>query len=292
MSLDRLADTEQAWPGAPEPTTAPTSESTPVSESVTRAADDGLHICDVRRTYTARGRDVLALDGVSVDLDRGGFLAVVGPSGCGKSTLLRMLAGLDAPDHGTLSFRRRSPLELCRDHQLGVAFQDPGLMPWRTVEGNIKLGFQVAGQSAPSGRLAELVELVGLVGFERARPHELSGGMRQRVALARALALEPELLLLDEPFGALDALTRRTLNLALVEISERLNTTTVLITHSVSEAVFLAAKVLVLSPRPGRVTGLVDVPFPHPRPAALMSDPAYHALCDRVTAMLTAGAGG
>jgi NitT/TauT family transport system ATP-binding protein len=251
------------------------------------AEHDGLRIDHVSRTYRSRGREVLAVDDVTIGLERGGFLAIVGPSGCGKSTLLRMLAGLDAPDSGTLSFRNRSPADLCRDHQLGVAFQDPGLMPWRTAKSNIALAFQVAGRSAPRGRLDELIDLVGLSGFDAARPHELSGGMRQRVALARALALEPALLLLDEPFGALDAMTRRTMNLALLEISERLQTTTVLITHSVPEAVFLAGSVVVLSARPGRVTGRIDVPFAHPRSADLMADPAYHALCDQVTAMLT-----
>jgi NitT/TauT family transport system ATP-binding protein len=246
----------------------------------------GLAVERITRTYHSREREVLALDDVSVDLDAGGFLAVVGPSGCGKSTLLRMLAGLDDPDSGVISFRGQTPLRLCHDHRLGVAFQNPGLMPWRTTEGNIKLAFQVAGRKPPAGRLAELIELVGLTGFEKARPHQLSGGMQQRVALARALALEPDLLLLDEPFGALDAITRTGLNLALLEISERLKTTTILITHSVPEAVFLANKVMVLSPRPGRVTSIVDVDFPHPRANTLMSDPEFHRACDHVTAML------
>ncbi|MFD3702105.1 ABC transporter ATP-binding protein [Nocardia sp. NPDC058658] len=250
---------------------------------------DRLVIDHVGRVYRTRAKETVALADISVDLDSGGFLAIVGPSGCGKSTLLRMLAGLDTPDTGSMTFGGREPGQLCREHRVGVAFQEAGLMPWRTVTANIELAFQVARRRAPKARLAELIDLVGLNGFEHARPHELSGGMRQRVALARALALEPDLLLLDEPFGALDALTRRTLNVALLEISERLATTTVLITHSVSEAVFLATKVLVLSARPGRVQAVIDVPFGQTRTPDLMVDPAFHALCDRITTMLTGG---
>jgi NitT/TauT family transport system ATP-binding protein len=252
---------------------------------------DGLHIDHVSRTHRARTGDVVALDDVSIALPGGGFLAVVGPSGCGKSTLLRMLAGLDMPDEGELRFDVQTPQQLCRDHRIGVAFQEAGLMPWRSVVRNIALPFQVAGEKPQPGRLEELVELVGLEGFEHSRPHQLSGGMRQRVAIARALALQPDLLLLDEPFGALDAITRQQLNIALRRITTSLRTTTVLITHSVSEAVFLADQVVVLSPRPGRVSASIPVVLPADRDVDLLSATEFHRLCGEVNRALVHGAG-
>lgn len=256
------------------------------------APPDGLRIANVSRTHRARTGDVHALDDVSISLPAGGFLAVVGPSGCGKSTLLRMLAGLDAPDAGTVRFGDRTPQDLCRQHGTGVAFQESGLMPWRSVVRNIALPFQVAGCTPRPGRLDELVRLVGLDGFQHSRPHQLSGGMRQRVAIARALALQPDLLLLDEPFGALDAITRQQLNVALREITTSLRSTTVLITHSVAEAVFLADQIVVLSPRPGRVAATIEVALPRNRDVDLLAAAEFHRLCGEVNRVLVHGAAG
>lgn len=252
---------------------------------------ESLRIDGVRRSYETQGGPLLALDGVSTSIPVGGFLAVVGPSGCGKSTLLRIVAGLDDADAGSTSFEGKRPTELRDAHQIGVAFQDAGLMPWRNATADIRLAFDVARRRPPPGRLDELLELVGLEGFGSARPHELSGGMRQRVALARALALEPKLLLLDEPFGALDAITRQHLNETLLDICRRLNTTTLLITHSVAEAVFLADRVVVMSARPGRISATLDVELGRDRSRDVVSSPAFHAMCDRVAAALAVAEG-
>jgi NitT/TauT family transport system ATP-binding protein len=175
-------------------------------------------------------------------------------------------------------------------HRLGIAFQEHALLPWRTVEGNLRLPFQLAGVAAAPARIRELIELVGLAGFEHARPAELSGGMRQRVAIARALALGPRLLLLDEPFGALDAVTRRRMNFELERIWLAGRPTTVLVTHSVEEAVLLADRVIVLTDRPGRVRVDCSIPFERPRPAALMRSGDFHRIADELTASLEAPA--
>lgn len=213
---------------------------------------------------------VEALRRFTLEVKRGEFVAVVGPSGCGKSTLLRALAGLIAPSAGEV---RLDGQPVTRpSHQVGMLFQEPALLPWRTVEKNISLPFElgntkqtVVDPATLQARIASLIELVGLNGFERAYPRELSGGMAQRAALARALVTEPPILLLDEPFGALDALTRETLTAALEDIWRASGTTGVLVTHSIPEAVFLADRIIVSTPRPGRVAGVINVPLPRPR---------------------------
>lgn len=213
---------------------------------------------------------VEALRRFTLEVKRGEFVAVVGPSGCGKSTLLRALAGLIAPSAGEV---RLDGQPVTRpSHQVGMLFQEPALLPWRTVEKNISLPFElgntkqtVVDPATLQARVASLIELVGLNGFERAYPRELSGGMAQRAALARALVTEPPILLLDEPFGALDALTRETLTAALEDIWRASGTTGVLVTHSIPEAVFLADRIIVSTPRPGRVAGVINVPLPRPR---------------------------
>lgn len=213
---------------------------------------------------------VEALRRFTLEVKRGEFVAVVGPSGCGKSTLLRALAGLIAPSAGEV---RLDGQPVTRpSHQVGMLFQEPALLPWRTVEKNISLPFElgntkqtVVDPATLQARVASLIELVGLNGFERAYPRELSGGMAQRAALARALVTEPPILLLDEPFGALDALTRETLTAALEDIWRASGTTGVLVTHSIPEAVFLADRIIVSTPRPGRVAGVINVSLPRPR---------------------------
>ena len=216
----------------------------------------------------------------------GEFVAVIGPSGCGKSTVLHLLAGLDQPTTGEVQINAQPPALLQSQHALGIAFQEHALLPWRTVEGNLRLPFEVAGLSAGQQRIAELIALAGLNGFEHARPAELSGGMRQRVAIARALALAPKLLLLDEPFGALDAVTRRRMNFELERIWLESRPTTVMVTHSVEEAVLLADRILVLTERPGRVRIDTGVPFARPRSASLMRTSEFHRLADELTASL------
>jgi NitT/TauT family transport system ATP-binding protein len=216
--------------------------------------------------------------------------ALVGPSGCGKSTLLRMVAGLDAPTTGAVTIDGAPPADILRRAGLSVAFQDPSLLPWRTVRGNIELALTLARRPIDRAAVDQLIALVGLDGFADTRPAQLSGGMRQRAAIARALATEPRLLLLDEPFGAVDELTRQQLAQDLPRIWEARGTTTLLVTHSVTEAVMLSDRVIVLSPRPAAVIADIDIPLPRPRSPSDARSPAYTALVDDVFAALSRGA--
>ena len=252
-----------------------------------------LALDGVGKSFEAGGARFRALQGVTLECPAGSFTALIGPSGCGKSTLLRIAAGLETPDEGTARIGGRPPRAGARTGALGVAFQDPALLPWRDVAGNIALPLDALGRSRAHAqdRIAGLIRLVGLDGFAQARPGQLSGGMRQRVAIARALVTEPEVLFLDEPFGALDQILRRQMNLELQRIWMERPATTLLVTHGVDEAAFLADRIVVMASRPGRIVEVIDSPFPRPREPALMRAPAFHALCDRIAESLYEGGG-
>jgi NitT/TauT family transport system ATP-binding protein len=230
-----------------------------------------------------------ALAPTTLGFAAGQTTALVGPSGCGKSTLLRLVAGLDTPGTGTIRIGTRSPAEVTRDAGLAVAFQDPALLPWRTVRGNIALALTLARRAPDPAEVDRLIHLVGLAGFEDRKPAELSGGMRSRVAIARCLATAPGLLLLDEPFAAVDELTRLRLNEDLPRLWQARGTTTLLVTHSILEAVLLADRVVVFSSRPARVVADIAIPLPHPRRRDLTRDAAFRDLVEAVQAALWQG---
>jgi NitT/TauT family transport system ATP-binding protein len=226
------------------------------------------------------GRNTItALADVSLAFPSGGFHALIGPSGCGKSTILRLIADILQPSEGTIRIGAEPPAVARRQHEIGFVFQEPTLLAWRTVIDNVRLPLEIVGGPVGGGPSPEaLVELVGLAGFAGARPAQLSGGMQQRVAIARALALRPRVLLLDEPFGALDEITRQRMNLELLRIWQETRTTAILVTHTISEAVFMADKVHVLAASPGRLARTIDIDLPRPRRLAAMRAPGFSRL--------------
>jgi NitT/TauT family transport system ATP-binding protein len=227
---------------------------------------------------------VEALAGIDLGIEPGSFVSLLGPSGCGKSTLLRIIAGLVAPSSGRVLYGEE---HLAR--HLGFVFQEPTLMPWATVADNIYLPLRLAGarRQSVASRIAETLAALGLAGFEKAYPRELSGGMRMRVSIARALVTEPRLLLLDEPFAALDEFTRFKLNEDLLRLWERHHWTVIFVTHSVFESVFLSSRILLMTPRPGRILADLPVDLAYPRDAALRTAPHYVEQCRRVSALLS-----
>jgi NitT/TauT family transport system ATP-binding protein len=236
----------------------------------------------IRHIYRSGQGSLLALDGVGLTVAGGEFVAIVGPSGCGKSTLLRILGGLLTPTEGKVALAGQPPT--LPDQPVGYVFQKVNLMPWRTVLRNVMLPLEVVGASRPQAeqRAHQMLELVGLEEFARVFPRELSGGMAQRVAIARALVGRPEVLLLDEPFGSLDALSREQMNIELLRIWRSQRVTAVMVTHDLQEAIFLADRVLVMSPRPGRIRSEVSVNLPRPRTLEVMYTEFFGALSRRV----------
>jgi len=245
-----------------------------------------VEITGVTKTF-AQG-NVTALENIDLALEPGEFVSLIGPSGCGKSTLLRVIGDLTPPTSGTVTVNGKSARQARENGDYGIVFQDAVLFDWRTVAKNIALPLEMLGwdREKRRGRVEEMLDLVELRGFADHHPWQLSGGMQQRVAIARALAFEPALLLMDEPFGALDEMTRERLNLELLSIWQKLGSTVVFVTHSISEAVFLSTRVVVMSPRPGRIAGVVDVDLPALRTVETREAPRFFELVTSVRELL------
>jgi NitT/TauT family transport system ATP-binding protein len=232
-----------------------------------------------------------ALQGIELDIHPGEFVSLIGPSGCGKSTLLRVIGDLIQPSSGELTVNGKRPRQARRDRDYGIVFQDAVLYDWRTVAKNIQLPLELLGwdRARRDRRVEEMLRLVELTGFEKHHPWQLSGGMQQRVSIARALSFDPKLLLMDEPFGALDEMTRERLNAELLRIWQETGSTVVFVTHSIPEAVFLSTRVVVMSARPGRISTVIDVDLPQPRTAETREEPRFFELVTQVREALAHG---
>ena len=237
---------------------------------------------------------VLALDDIDLDIRPREFVSLIGPSGCGKSTLLRIVADLIQPTSGDVVINGKSARQARLDREYGIVFQDAVLYDWRTVARNIELPLEMMGwdRTRRRARMHEMLDLVELTGFEKHHPWQLSGGMQQRVSIARALSFSPPLLLMDEPFGALDEMTRERLNTELLQIWTHTEAQTIVfVTHSIAEAVFLSTHVVVMSPRPGRIQGIVEIDLPQPRTLQTREEPRYAELVRKVRRLLRQGGG-
>ncbi|PTM92811.1 ABC transporter ATP-binding protein [Mycoplana dimorpha] len=254
------------------------------SSSVVCATNLGL-------TFETADGPVNALSDVNLTVDKGDFVSFIGPSGCGKTTFLRVIADLEKPTSGTITVNGMSAEEARHKRAYGYVFQAAALYPWRTIEKNIALPLEIMGYSAAAQkeRIARTLDLVNLTGFGRKYPWQLSGGMQQRASIARALAFDADLLLMDEPFGALDEIVRDHLNEALLQLWARTNKTICFVTHSIPEAVYLSTRIVVMSPRPGRVTDIIESTLPKERPLDIRETPEFLAIAHRVREGLRAG---
>ncbi len=242
-------------------------------------------------TFQTGDGPVHALTGVDLEVGKGEFVSFIGPSGCGKTTFLRVIAALERPTGGTITVNGMTPDEARRKRAYGYVFQSAGLYPWRTISGNIKLPLEIMGfpKADRDRRVAEVLKLVDLDGFGQKFPWQLSGGMQQRASIARALAFDADILLMDEPFGALDEIVRDHLNEQLLELWRRTEKTIGFVTHSIPEAVYLSTKIVVMSPRPGRITDVIESTLPKERPLDIRDTPEFLALAHRVREGLRAG---
>ncbi|GHF69492.1 ABC transporter ATP-binding protein [Seohaeicola zhoushanensis] len=242
-------------------------------------------------TFQTNDGPVHALKDVNLSIDRGEFVSFIGPSGCGKTTFLRCIAALEQPTGGSLTVNGVSPEEARRARAYGYVFQAAGLYPWRTIAGNIKLPLEIMGfaRDEQERRVNDVLQLVDLAGFGKKYPWQLSGGMQQRASIARALAFDADILLMDEPFGALDEIVRDHLNEQLLKLWARTNKTIGFVTHSIPEAVYLSTKIVVMSPRPGRITDVIDSPLPSERPLDIRDSAEFIEIAHRVREGLRAG---
>jgi NitT/TauT family transport system ATP-binding protein len=254
-----------------------------------------VRISGVDKVFTSgHEASTTALAGIDLEIRRGEFASLIGPSGCGKSTLLRLIGDLTRPTAGRVDVNDKPAHAARLGREYGMVFQAPVLFDWRTIEENVRLPLELLGmgRTERDARVREMLALVELGDFARHHPYQLSGGMQQRVAIARALALQPTILLMDEPFGALDEMTRERMNSEVLRIWEQTGTTVVFVTHSIPEAVFLSSRVVVMSARPGRITRLVDVDLPRPRNDLTREEPRYFELVTEVREALRAGGAG
>ncbi|HUN40232.1 MAG TPA: ABC transporter ATP-binding protein [Acetobacteraceae bacterium] len=260
-----------------------------LSQAAALTEAPAIELRGVTVRFMSTQREVVALNDINFTLLPGSFLTLLGPSGCGKSTLLRVVADIIAPSAGTVRVLGHAPVEARRRREIGFVFQDSTLLPWRSAIDNVRLPLQVGGgaRTRRAGRTPEeLLALVGLTGWEQAMPHELSGGMRQRVAIARALLGDPRILLMDEPFGALDEITRDRLNDELLHVWRETGTTILFVTHSIHEAAYLGQQVLMLAANPGRVREIVPIELPEPRHLSIRDTAEFGALAGRLRTIL------
>jgi NitT/TauT family transport system ATP-binding protein len=246
---------------------------------------------DLGLTFETNDGQVRALADVNLTVSKGDFVSFIGPSGCGKTTFLRVVAALEHPTSGTITVNGMTPEEARLKRAYGYVFQAAGLYPWRTIAGNVKLPLEIMGYSKAeqAERVARVLELVELSGFEKKYPWQLSGGMQQRASIARALSFDADILLMDEPFGALDEIVRDRLNEELLKLWRRTGKTIGFVTHSIPEAVYLSTKIVVMSPRPGRITDVIDSPLPKERPLDIRDTPEFIEIAHRVREGLRAG---
>jgi len=249
-----------------------------------------LEIRGATKTYEAKTGPVHALHDFSLEVTAGELVCILGPSGCGKTTLLWAMAGLHALTRGEILLDG-GPITGPRPAEIGMMFQDANLLPWRNLRKNIELPFEIKKQPIDKGRIETLLKEVGLDGFESSYPRELSGGMQQRASIVRALAPDPGVMLLDEPFGALDAFTRDEMNLLLMRLWSETSKTIVFVTHNISEAIFLADRVVVMTPRPGRLARIFDIELPRPRTVDMTFEPEFIALIQEIKRVVETGAG-